>query len=525
VLVAVFGCASPPPPSPFRTMSGPRPSEVEPPPESKAPELPDRGRDRSAECKEGMADSCYVLAKGALDRAETRARGLELLERSCELGIPVACQEAGYELELEGPKPDLARAARLYKQGCDRKVAESCANQGRLTAAGKGGAPDPVGAVRAYDRGCGLGFVLACHDGAVVAMGWPGGGPVMAAPLFTKACDRGHAPACAALAELVAAGRGVPSDAARAAALRGRACDGGVASACTALGAEAVARGVESDAALFALERGCELGDAEGCHRLGLAYAHGVGGAPDPAGARGWFARGCTLGSAASCQARKLDPEALLESGGEAGGARRAELARDCDGGRAGACADLARRLAAGEGGPKDPRGAAVRHVQACELGVGESCVAAGRAYLDGRGVRRDAARARRHYERACSAGLGRGCTGIGLVLARGRKSDVRGALRHYAEGCRLEDGAGCANVAVAYLEGVAVRRDLAEARRAGEKGCALGDRFGCAAAGYAQLLAGGASPTEQAEARRAVIGACRSGVKAACAWRYALDR
>jgi len=87
---------------------------------------------------------------------------------------------------------DAARAAELYRKGCDAGDTDGCANAGIM-----------------YERGEGV-----PKDEA------------RAAELLRKSCDAGIAVGCSDLGSLYAQGRGVPKDEARAAELYGKACDG-----------------------------------------------------------------------------------------------------------------------------------------------------------------------------------------------------------------------------------------------------------------------------------------------------------
>lgn len=92
----------------------------------------------------------------------------------------------------------------------------------------------------------------------------------LAGKLYARACERGFAPGCTGLAEmLLAGGRGVPQNPGQALAL---------------------------------FERGCRGDDAAGCLGLASLLGDGVYLPPDPQAARGARARACALGLADACR-------------------------------------------------------------------------------------------------------------------------------------------------------------------------------------------------------------------------------
>ena len=105
-----------------------------------------------------------------------------------------------------------ARAATLYRQGCEQGVAAGCSNLGQLTDRGDGVAKDAAAAARLYQRGCDADSPLGCNDLGLDykdGVGTPND-DARAAQLFARACDLGHADGCTNLGFMRSTGRGVP---------------------------------------------------------------------------------------------------------------------------------------------------------------------------------------------------------------------------------------------------------------------------------------------------------------------------
>lgn len=240
------------------------------------------------------------------------ARGAALYRKACDRGVADACNDLGASYaEGEGVEKDLALARGLYENACVAKSGLGCKNLGDLYRGGNGVAKDQARAVASYLPGCALGEGSACYHGGLTDAGnaaqFFGDGCKLqdrsccgslarlyevgqgvekdvarAAMLFEQACALGDGAVCSGLAEKrLAAG-----DAAGAASLLERACNSGAERSCRDL-AEMLASGrqVPRDdaraAALFfsSCERGafigckraCDLGSDPGCKKVLLA--------------------------------------------------------------------------------------------------------------------------------------------------------------------------------------------------------------------------------------------------------------
>jgi TPR repeat protein len=155
-------------------------------------------------------------------------------------------------------------------------------------------------------------------------------------------------------------------------------CDGGA--ECTQLGERYTAGsdGVTKDEALGArlFQRACDLGDASGCNKLGLAFESGDGVPQDYERAMDLFGRACSGGFAEGCN----NQGALYEHG---------------------------------LGVPENLGDAQRLYSQACRHGSGLGCSNLGVLYAQGRGVPMNREQAAQLFREACSLGSSVGCNNV----------------------------------------------------------------------------------------------------------------
>jgi TPR repeat protein len=155
-------------------------------------------------------------------------------------------------------------------------------------------------------------------------------------------------------------------------------CDGGA--ECTQLGERYTAGsdGVTKDEALGArlFQRACDLGDASGCNKLGLAFESGEGVPQDYERAMDLFSRACSGGIADGCN----NQGALYEHG---------------------------------RGVPENLGDAQRLYTQACRHGSGLGCSNLGVLYAQGRGVPMNREQATQLFREACSLGSSVGCNNV----------------------------------------------------------------------------------------------------------------
>jgi TPR repeat protein len=126
----------------------------------------------------------------------------------------------------------------------------------------------------------------------------------MAARLFKRGCDLGHAPACNNLGLAHAGGRGVPQDHVRAMGAFERACSGGFAEGCSNQGTlfeHGLGVPVNVGDAQRAYNQACRRGSALGCSNLGVLYSEGRGVEVNEGTAARLFAEACRAGSQVGC--------------------------------------------------------------------------------------------------------------------------------------------------------------------------------------------------------------------------------
>jgi TPR repeat protein len=126
------------------------------------------------------------------------------LERFCGGGEGRACTALGWIHESgKGVTADTAKAAALYKQGCEKGDKSGCARHGWLQARGEGMAKDEAGGMGALDRLCAEGFMEACTQLAVLHAGQQTkAGIARAKELLKKACEGGDEEACRILSSM-----------------------------------------------------------------------------------------------------------------------------------------------------------------------------------------------------------------------------------------------------------------------------------------------------------------------------------
>ncbi len=228
--------------------------------------------DNSA-CEAGVGASCHAMALrhgSGEDAAKDDGKASDLFARACELGFPASCHVLALAFERDQPvvRGDL-RLRYLHGRACDGGVAEACLAYGKLVDyawVGQGSRSQKLGAnaplereaIRAYRTACDHGAAEGCFRLAIAA------DDDRFAPLepglYVRACEAKYAPACLVAAERRRAGRPSKED--------------------------------EGDAAHF-LERGCDLGDTQGCYDFAEALRAGRGVERDPPRALGVFRKVC----------------------------------------------------------------------------------------------------------------------------------------------------------------------------------------------------------------------------------------
>lgn len=126
----------------------------------------------------------------------------------------------------------------------------------------------------------------------------------LAARLFQRACDLGHAAGCNNLGLSFQSAEGVPQDFERAMDYFGRACSAGFAEGCNNQGAlyehgQGVPVNLGDAQRLYT--QACRHGSGLGCSNLGVLYAQGRGVPTNLAEAARLFREACSAGSSVGC--------------------------------------------------------------------------------------------------------------------------------------------------------------------------------------------------------------------------------
>jgi TPR repeat protein len=309
---------------------------------------------------------------------------------------------------LSAPPPgqaDDATCLRLLDDACAGSVGRACAALADLLLSGVGTAPDPTRAERLLDRGCQAGHGESCFRLSSRTTD-----PGRRRLLLEEGCSERSGNACLALSELA-------EEPARRRGLLERACDLGAGRGC--LGLSRLSPGRGGPKRLILLERGCALQDGAACAEAGDQRRAEAKEPLDLDLAADRYQRGCTLGAAPACA--RLGSALLRGEGVVRDPIRGRDLLLEH-------CGSLgpAPCLAAAADLPEGPaalleRSPGLPLLEAlCEKGLAEGCHRAGRTWQEGLEVTGDGRRAERHYERACGAGQAAACHDLAVLLWAG---------------------------------------------------------------------------------------------------------
>lgn len=473
-------------------------------------------------CDMGFADACSRVAameeSGRGVKADAGAAAADYT-KACDGGVAEACATVAIATGLGNGVPrDEARAAELFQKGCDGASTRACVGLGVAYAYGRGVAKDDVRAASLLKSPCSSGSALACRELANIYgnISSTARDDHKALILYLRACeDAEDLASCSSAATLVAAGRGIDADPARAAWLWTKACMGGNPNACTWLGFSLL-RGTGSaknvGRATFLLDKACHDGHATACDVLGTLFAFGDGVARDNTKAESLFRSACELGSATGCsrlgliyKGRKQGaPTSDASVTQAATDCRRTALACEwlgdvpreraepafkllvqaCDAEIPAACAALARAIAAGRV-PKRAASSVMTEIRGrCEQG-GKAlwCRRLAFWHEEGLSVPKSDALARDFYKRACDGGDARACADLGRMLATGQggKKDLDAAVAILKGACEQggEGTIACGHLGMIYLNDGKPDEHEAGARLL-ERACTQKDGLAC---------------------------------------------
>lgn len=189
------------------------------------------------QCAAGHGGSCAALALAFRDGTGVKtdwAKATQHAQAACDADVAAGCRiVAAAKLDGKGTKKDKAGAIALLDRVCLAGDALGCVELGKAKLADKKLAGD---AQYAFRRAC---YGGGEHEGCawlgtlyVEGKGGMSASPKVGAKFLEKGCKEGSARACADLAALYKAGKGVAKDPARAKELYAVACNGGDEKAC-----------------------------------------------------------------------------------------------------------------------------------------------------------------------------------------------------------------------------------------------------------------------------------------------------
>lgn len=292
-------------------------------------------KDCQVQCDKGNAASCGILGEA---RAEARdyAAALPLLTKGCGGGQARSCANQGIIVGLGlGTKADVPASVALFQKSCEAGDPVGCRELGRNYLFGN--APltkDEAKAATLFRQGCDGGNVESCsflaasfEDGKGVAKDL-----TQATELRKRACDGGMKEACAAAGRAYETGQGAPKNEILAQILYQRGCFRGAGAACTGLGRTQFAR--QPDMAKRSFEMACNFRDALGCASVKVLYGGNVAFMPNVELANK-LNQSCMTGNAPDCTSAAL----LGLAGGAGGGMAKSQLQTACSRGDAMGCA------------------------------------------------------------------------------------------------------------------------------------------------------------------------------------------
>lgn len=293
-------------------------------------------------CDDQDGDSCYRLGwlteSGKGVTADVAA-AKNLYETSCKLESPVGCNGlANMHAAGSGTPKDVTKALEIYKKACEgngkQLFAESCKKAAKLYADGDGVAKDTKTALALYSRACEYniadscrllpqlnaelrgkveditkvleascktGFDEACFGQAdALSLTDTEANRRAAYEIFKDACGRKNEVGCIRQADLLAAGRGVGKDLAKAEELYKTTCEAGYLYACSGLGT-LLMQNKKAEQAVMYYKRACEGGFSDACNGIGFMYYTSNGVRWDITQAVTYFTKSCELGSLSGC--------------------------------------------------------------------------------------------------------------------------------------------------------------------------------------------------------------------------------
>jgi len=441
---------------------------------------------------------------------DVRSKVMKYWRQCSSLSDVSGCANLGfrYERGLDGVDQDHAKAAALYRRGCQHNSGVSCSNLGVTYSQGIGVEKDLPTAVSWYraacdldwGRGCGyLGVKLGAGQGVTKNLEESLG-------MLRRGCDLDDGYSCRLLGNRYHKGNlGAPMDASIARGYLDKACELDEEKACATLTesfggqGQSVGAGLgtdgldsprftagvskESREKVLGYWRKCMDGtDFDACNSLGYRYELAKDGLVKDLGkAAQLYLMACNQGIAMGCG----NVGYFYESGRAVPKDARQAIAlytKGCDGGNGRSCGNMGLMYDNGEGTRTDKPRANKLYERGCELGSGASCTNLGYNYEKGEGIGQSAKSALRYYELGCDKGSARGCGNLGYMLWEGesRYQDHTRARKYLKMACDDDNARSCNNFAIMAGSGVGGTTDYALSNRYMKKGCDGGDANAC---------------------------------------------
>lgn len=268
-------------------------------------------------------------------------------------------------------------------------------------------------------------------------------------------------------------------------------------------------------------QKACDLGSANGCNELGLAYQNGDGVKQDKQLGFAYRKKACELAQPNKFEHSKVALGCMkigtMYYNGESV-AKNKEMAlkyflKGCEVSPHNACSDYIKRFDEGYNGelikvPQDYEFAFQLAEKGCKMNDGDSCNYLGILYGNGKGTTQDLKKAFWTFYKLCHQNeiygtIGAqeiGCYNLGLSYAQGKgvEQSYKLAFEAFQKSCPSTDkevigkelsgkilfrsgySAGCAMVGQFYYEAQGVRQDYRKAMEYFGKACDMGEQSGC---------------------------------------------
>jgi len=229
-------------------------------------------------------------------------------------------------------------------------------------------------------------------------------------------------------------------------------------------------------------QKGCELGSASDCERLGFYYIYGKGVKQDKNKAVELFQKACSLSkNSFSCN----NPESIYDDNIKINYSNdvRREYILGCGFFQyPKAYYNIGYMYEYGKGVKQDYHEAIISYRRACYHNNMEACDKLVLLSTNGQGVEKNSIEAANLYQEACNKGHAEACNKLGFLYANGQgtKQDDIKAAELYRKACNNENTQACHRFAFLYSYGQGVKKNSIEAAKLYQKACSGGITSAC---------------------------------------------